>query len=124
MRNFSFSIKSNTILTSSNFLIRWLFWKSWPIKLIPLADNEKLKMVLSSVLVYLLCHKHCETKDEDKDGRDKKMFSPFYKNISMICWELYSFIGMLKFEWKVKFFPNFFNQRGRNYFPAMFGAIV
>ena len=75
MRNFSFSIKPNSVFSSPYFLICWLFWKSWPTKLISLADNEALKIVLSSILIYLFSHKHLEVIDGGKDGRNKKGFS-------------------------------------------------
>ena len=79
MKSFWFAIKPNSALRSSHFLIYWLFWKRWLTKLIPLADNEELKIVLSSILIYLLCHKHCEATDEGKDRRDEKCFSQFIK---------------------------------------------
>ena len=79
MINFSFSIKSNSVLSSFHFLICWLFWKSWPTKLIPLADNDELKIVLSSILIYLLYHKHWEATDEGKNERDEKCFSHLIK---------------------------------------------
>ena len=85
-------------------------WKSWPRKLIPLIDdNEELKIVLSSILIYLLYHKHCEATDEGNDGREEKRFAHFIK----ISWSYVRnsliFMGlMLKFEWKIKFLPNFF----------------
>ena len=126
MRNFSFSCKSNSILSSSHFLICWLFWKSWSTKLIPLADKEELKIALSSISIYLLFHKHWEAIDEGKDGREEKCFSHFVK----VPWR---FVGnslillglMLKFKWKIKFFHIFFfNQKGRYYFSGMCGGII
>ena len=51
-----------------------MFQKSWPTKLIPLADNHELKIVLSSILIYLLCQKHWQATDEGKDGEDEKSF--------------------------------------------------
>ena len=62
-------------MTWFHFLTCWLFWKNWPKKLIPLADNEELKIVLKPILIYLLCHKHCEATDEGKNGRDEKCFT-------------------------------------------------
>ena len=47
--------------------------------LIPLADNEELKIVLSSILIYLLCQIHWEATDAGKDGRNGKGFSHFIK---------------------------------------------
>ena len=72
-------MKSNSLLSSSHFLICWLFWKSWPTKLIPSGDNGELKIALSSILIYLLCHKHWEGTDEGKDGREEKPFPHFIK---------------------------------------------
>ena len=46
-------------------------------KLILLADNDELKLVLSSISIYLLHHKHWEATDVD--GEDKKCFSHFMK---------------------------------------------
>ena len=56
-----------------------MFWKSWATKLIHLADDEELKIVLSSVLIYLLNYKDCEATDEGKDGRNENCFSHFIK---------------------------------------------
>ena len=64
---------------SQNFFPRVRERKSCPTKLIPLTDNEELKIVLLSLLIYLLCHKHWEAADEGKDGRDEKCFSHFMK---------------------------------------------
>ena len=72
MRNFLFSIKSNPNLRSSHLLICWLFWESWPIRSILLADNEEMRIVLSSILIYLFRHKHWEATVEGKDGIDRK----------------------------------------------------
>ena len=47
--------------------------------LIPLTDHAKLKIVLSSILAYLLCHKYWEVTDKGKDERDEKCFSYFIK---------------------------------------------
>ena len=97
MRNFSFSIKLNSVLSSSHFWICWLFWKSWPTKLISLADNEELKIVLSSVLIYLL-YIDCEATDEDKDGRDEKYFSHFIKILWKINFSQFLFLNQRKQE--------------------------
>ena len=57
-----------------------MFWKSQPTKFIRLTDNEELKIVLSSVLIYLLSHKHCEETIEGQNGRViKNFFSIFSK---------------------------------------------
>ena len=57
-----------------------MFWKSQPTKFIRLTDNEELKIVLSSVLIYLLSHKHCEATIEGQNGRViKNFFSIFSK---------------------------------------------
>ena len=119
MRNFSFLIKSNSVLISFHFLICWLFWKSWPTKLIPLADNDELKIVLSSILIYLLCHKHWVATDEDKDGRDEKCFShliyefwydyikPKYGDRAKLCYiDTDSFAILIKTEYFYKDIAN------------------
>ena len=109
MRNILFSMKSNSALSLFHFLICWLFWKSCRTKLIPLAYNKELKLVLSSILTYLLCHKNWEATDEGKDGKDEKCFSHFIKISWWYVGNSLILLGLiLKLEWKRKFLPIFF----------------
>ena len=80
---------------------------SRPTKLIPVADNEELNtFIIYSILIYLLSYKHCDATDECKDKRDKKIFSPLYKYILIICWELLNFIRINAYvQEKDKVFP-------------------
>ena len=61
------------------FLICWLFWKTWPTKLIYLADKDKLEIVLSFIPIYLLRHKYYEVTVEGKDGKQETCFPHFIK---------------------------------------------
>ena len=102
---FSFSVKSNSVLSSSQFLICWLFWKRCPTNLIPLTDNEELKIVLSSILTYSLSHKYCEATVKAMDGRDGKCFPHFIKVSWYYARSSLNLLGLMhKFELNIKFF--------------------
>ena len=93
IKKISFPTKSNSVLSASHFSICWLFWKSWPTKFIPLKDNKKMKIVLSSDLIYLLSNKHCGVTVDDKDGRDEKCFRYAMK----ISWYLNNMLPIIYF---------------------------
>ena len=61
-----------------------MFWKSHPTKFIRLTDNEELKIVLSSVLIYLLSHKHCEATIEGQNGRVIKNFFSIFNKLNEV----------------------------------------
>ena len=76
--------------------------RSWPTKLVNSPDNVELKIVLLSILIHLLSHKHCQVTVDSKYGRDENCFpdfikiSPWHVNSSLIL------LGIMhKFEWKI-----------------------
>ena len=77
---------------------------------------EELKIVLSSILIYLLSHKHGETtvegNDETVEGndeRDQKYFPRFIKMSYYYVGNSLILLGlMLKFQWKITFFTLLF----------------
>ena len=77
----------------SSFFKNDCFERTDPTSLSPLTYNKELKIFLSSILIYLLYHKHCEATAEGNDVADYNFFH--FINISCYVGKSLILLGLM-----------------------------